>query len=382
MPAFTGDVTVDPQLPTAEAITPEAWNAAGPGWVLATYREKVYHYDDATRSSNYTYGPQVAYLVSPDGTRYQLTSIGGDEPVYVVEWDSGSRVALSLAGGPTVDSGLHWVTLDLVTGDTRPLSDADVAGSGWRRPNQSDIQDVMELFASGPPEDIPGFEALRALAVPNALPTEAHLDAALATAQDLVPAGEVCKDPLPLATSVAVACGPLLEEVAGEMVGGWYAHEVIFVSARGSGTGAVVDVRIPNEYGPVWPDPSFWDHPWQRIGDSVVAMAIGEGPYVCPAGRYVIRSSGIDPLPGVEALKEANSAINIFYDAGVVGSSVYTVVTGGCSGSSMPEALVRDDVANGTYTTLIPLPQAFAQEAIGDDIVGSIESAYVVGSRP
>jgi len=34
-------------------------------------------------------------------------------------------------------------------------------------------------------------------------------------------------------------------------------------------------------------------------------------------------------LPGVEALKATNEAINFFYDVGVAGSSVYTVLTGG-----------------------------------------------------
>jgi len=33
-------------------------------------------------------------------------------------------------------------------------------------------------------------------------------------------------------------------------------------------------------------------------------------------------------LPGFEALKATNEAINFFYDAGVVGSSIYTVLTG------------------------------------------------------
>jgi len=47
----------------------------------------------------------------------------------------------------------------------------------------------------------------------------------------------------------------------------------------------------------------------------------------------------------------------------------------------MPEALVRDGVASGTYTTLIPLPQTFTPQAVGDQITGSIESAYVVGRQ-
>lgn len=388
MPDFTGGVTVDPQLPSAEAITPEAWNEAGPGWVLATYREEVYGWDDATNSQTYSHGPQAVYLISPDGTRYELTSISGDEPVYVVEWDPGARVALALAGGPNVDSGLRWVSLYLLTGDTRPISEADVAGSSWTRPSDSDIQGTIGVYASGPPEEIPGFDPLLALPEQPAPSVTGDTEAAIATAQSLVPDGEECTDALSLRTTVVVACGREYMFDGSSEGGGWFDHYFVYVADSGRGEGAVVDVRIPTEYGndtlqllSGWFDPSAG-----FVGDTVIAMAIGEGMDPCQEGRYSVTTAGAVPLPGVEALKaEALKAdkgyANIFYNAGIVDSSVYTVVTGGCSGEAMPWALVRDDIATGASAVLIPFPQTF-QETGSGWVTGSIESAYVVPSRP
>lgn len=373
MPAFSGIVTVDTRLPSAEAITPEAWNAAGPGWVLATYREAALTWDDANLTSADSYGPHVAYLISPEADRYELTVIGGEEPIRVVEWDPGEVVALAVAGEPFSSEGRRWVTLDLTTGSSRPVTAADVDASSWSRPTSEAIVSSGAGYGGDTLEEIAGFEPLLALEEQEDVPRPGDLEAARATAQALVPAGEECLEALALDTAVVVACGSVLKDDGYDVGGGWFAHYFVFVAESGRGQGTVVDVRIPTEYGN---DTVTLDR--SSVRDTVVAIAINEGFDPCWAGRYSVSTSGATPLPGVESIRQQEGSFNIFYDAGTVDTAAYTLVTGGCSGDSHPSALVRDNVATGDFVVLIPLPSSWVEAPDGVWTYQSISGAYVV----
>lgn len=110
-PGFAGEVSVDPHLPTASAITPEVWASAGPGWAVISYRETWVDGADMR-------GPQVIYLVSPQGDRYELANISGDT-VAVLAWQAGSTTA-PVSVQPEGDPPYAGM-LNLVTGDVTRL---------------------------------------------------------------------------------------------------------------------------------------------------------------------------------------------------------------------------------------------------------------------
>ena len=77
-------VTVAPHVPDSELLTEEVLGSAGSGWVVAIY--------DATTVDSLaveTPGPRVLYLISPEGTRYELANLDvlGFLTPDVVAWD-------------------------------------------------------------------------------------------------------------------------------------------------------------------------------------------------------------------------------------------------------------------------------------------------------
>ena len=112
-PAFAGTVTVDPHLPEAQAITPEVWAAAGPGWSLISYQERWLDSAEADE-----HGPQVIYLASPEGGLYELTTPDGDA-LGVLAWEAGSETA-AVSVRPEGDPPFAGL-LNIVTGDVTPI---------------------------------------------------------------------------------------------------------------------------------------------------------------------------------------------------------------------------------------------------------------------
>lgn len=378
MPAFAGTVTVDEHLPSALPITPEVWNEAGPGWVLATYRETLYLFDDATQSEDYTYGPQVAYLVSPDGARYELTSVAGEDGVAIVAWDPQASAALAIARGEQAEG--HWVVLDLVTGTSRAVEQQDVTRSKW---TTADLARQRWPYTATPDA---AWEANlhNTPSAASTQPTSSQMSAALAAAQVQVPATDTCKTVLPLPSGgYAVGCGtPLFDD--GVAIDDTFAyHYVAFVDANANVIGSPVATTMPETFT----DFDIATAPNELTAfDGGVRLSMAEESIVgCPSGVAVATPEGVSLLAGVESLRATDPDLNVFYDAGQSGTALYTMVTGGCSGDSRPAALMRDEPASRTFTTLIPLP-AWWLEATANGIypaelpwpVQSIVSAYVV----
>lgn len=380
MPDFSGDVTVDDRLPSALPITPEAWNAAGPGWVLATYQEQVYLYEAANDEGHFEYGPQVAYLISPEGDRYEVSRLADDTQYYIVAWDPQASVAFAVSEDP--DMTRRWVTLDLVTGEARDATDADVVAAKW---TEDDFLAMWsepswwepESFSNTPP---------RLPAGPGGTTPAVDIDSARTTALSLVADGETCDDIVTLESGdVAVACGSEVEYPGNDQTGPFFDHSVVFVSDLGRGAGVAVDITRTypaedNEYVDSWTEAGSAITPFAN-GVRVELSDVGFSP--CPAGVAFATPSGVAPLAGVEALKAGRGAVtvNLFEDAGTSGSSLYTAVFGGCSGDLQPIALVRDDVATGDYSVLVPFPAAAVEWTTGSEILfqsHSLRSAYVV----
>lgn len=379
MPDFSGEVAVDTHLPSALPITPEAWNAAGPGWVLATYQEQMYVWDDATQRSIETYGPQVAYLISPEGDRYQLTQLPDNVQYYIAAWDPRASVALVVVRNPDVPSSpASWNVLDLTSGELRAVGAADVASASWTSSDMERMWGVGEWDMSNA-IDVPNLPAGPANATPSA-----DLDAARATAQSLVADGETCQGALALDNGASViVCGTEDLNGAGPDSRSFSPRHYAFVDASGEASlVAVSDGQQTDPYAQV-----ETEFPLTAFHGGVLATTSSVSIYACTHGLSYVSPTGVAPLAGVEALKATDdSGLNVFHAAGTTGASTYSVVTGGCSGNSMPDALVRDNVATGDYSVLIPFPSWWLDALGSGELYAgdqpwptqSIISAYVV----
>lgn len=334
MPAFAGTVTVDEHLPSALPITPEAWNEAGPGWVLATYREWVvtgHEGDDPVNSV----GPQVAYLISPTGDRYELTQIPGDEGIEIYAWDPQASTALAFAL-PSGSDG-WWVVLDLVTGTTRPLEETDVAASGWT------LADVTRPWVSSrlggwPFRDLPPE--------PPAQLTPSEVGSALAAAQATISSTETCQLVMPLASGgMAVGCGQRLIVEHDPEAEAFAYHFIVFLDERGGVIGAPVGAALPGT--------SAVATAIEGVGDGV-RLSLTEDTECpgCTSNIVFATPDGVVTLAGIEGLRAADPSNRVFISVGHAGGALYTAMSS--RSAAIVTTLVRDDPSTGTSTVLIP----------------------------
>jgi hypothetical protein len=117
--------TVDPSVappPRFDASMPDAlplpdgvWERTGPGWVLASY--------EPSRDATGVLGPQVIYLVSPDGSRYRVLDVARDAPIHLRSWSAGdTRAYIDGCSTSSCPSGSQsTAVLDLTTGRVSSL---------------------------------------------------------------------------------------------------------------------------------------------------------------------------------------------------------------------------------------------------------------------
>lgn len=105
-----GTVTTDPNLPPAKPLESGLLASAGEGWSLVSY--------SATQSVEpFKAGPQILYLVSPDGDVYEAANLGTDGDLRLADWAPGSSRVLILRGPSEGRNGFGTAeVLDLETG--------------------------------------------------------------------------------------------------------------------------------------------------------------------------------------------------------------------------------------------------------------------------
>ncbi len=101
-----GPVTTDPLLPTAQPISSDVWSRVSDGWVLATYSPAGW--DGKTPAKKLPDSHNVVYLVSPDGTRYQVLEFTLDSGWRLVWWDGQDSEALFCAPDPSQNPGFEY----------------------------------------------------------------------------------------------------------------------------------------------------------------------------------------------------------------------------------------------------------------------------------
>ena len=105
-----GTVTTDPNLPPAKPLESGLLASAGEGWSLVRY--------GGTQSVEpSTEGPQILYLVSPDGDVYEVRNLGTGGDLRLADWAPGSSRVLILRGPSQGRNGFGTAeVLDLETG--------------------------------------------------------------------------------------------------------------------------------------------------------------------------------------------------------------------------------------------------------------------------
>jgi hypothetical protein len=104
-----GPVTVGPNIPSAVSRSDIPWSEVGPGWHVVLYN-----------SSNFegTYvGPVMLYLVSPTGTRYEVSYwTGGNHPDLITDVRPDGTAAIVESVDPVHPDTDIWYRVDLATG--------------------------------------------------------------------------------------------------------------------------------------------------------------------------------------------------------------------------------------------------------------------------
>jgi hypothetical protein len=347
-PGFSGEVTVDPHLPDAGSITPEVWAGTGPGWVLVSYREA---WGDAP-----TVGPQVIYLVSPAGERYELVNVPGDT-VSVLAWEAGSATA-PVSVQPYGDAP-YLGMLDLVTGEVTSMDgyapylwsiaflDADGAPI-WHGNDATSAW--VSMSADGQQSEYAWPE------VTVSAPEVAY------NAFDFE--GRDCGNNAPFDDeSSIVTCWDNRYTVGDSGIDAADAHRVV---ARVW----PLDGRVETLHESTYAEPGAQQP--SRAGDFVVASTGATGLDGCPSSYSILAGGEAAPVPGWDPALHPNPTI--FTPFGTAGNVLTWGVTSGCSGDVSPVVVVMSDLAGGTSAVLVPYPEG---RPAGEEPVYSVQGVAV-----
>ena len=330
-PGFTGSLTTDPHLPDAAVITPEVWASAGPGWALVSYREAW------TKDGVDDRGPQVIYLVSPQGDRYELVNVPGDT-VSVLAWAPGSTLVPAAVTLPSGEQ--NYMMLDLVTGGTYQ--------AGGYAPY---LWSLAFLDAEGAPvwsgnDATWGYVSIAPDGTQSEWTDPVTGNAAEVAVNKLAFPGIDCAVAAPYDDqSSIVECWDNRYTVGGTNVDAADAQQVI---ARVWPEEDRVEVLLATTYAA-----GSASSP-TRVGDQVVAATGAVGLDGCANEFTVISRNALDAVPGWDASLHPDASH--FLAFGAVGNVLTWGATSGCSAETSPIAVVGSDLERGRGTVLVPYP--------------------------
>jgi hypothetical protein len=316
-PGFIGSLTTDPHLPDAQVITPEVWASAGPGWALVSYREEW------SRDGVDDKGPQVIYLVSPQGDRYELVNVPGDT-VSVLAWEPGSTLVPVSVTMPSGEQ--NYMALDLVTGGTYQ--------AGGYAPH---IWSLAFLDADGNPvwrgnDATAAYISIAPDGVQSDYQIPASLGAAELAEQEFGPTTCTVEAPFDAESSLVRCAGSDFPDLGPKYI------------ARVSTSRGSVDLlyQTDGENGVGTPF---------RVASQVVAPV---GGVDCVPTLATLVDGGYSPIPG--AAEQLHPYGSIAQAYGAAGSALIWGTTNGCSGEISPIVVVNSNLETDDFSVLIPYP--------------------------
>lgn len=313
-PGFTGEVTEDPHLPTASALTPEVWTQVQPGWSLVSYRER---WGEGSREGS---GPQVVYLASPTGELFEVTRVDGDT-VGVMAWQTGATTA-AVSVQPEGEAPYMGV-LDLLTGEVTRKGDyapfiwsfAFLAADGtpvWRGSDGTDTYMTIAPDGTALGYVMPAYKGAAEIAA-----RETGLE----------------------------DCDPAAA----------FDDESVLVQCRDA-EGAAAVVRVWTQAGRAELLTDFDARQPTRVADAVVAATGSVGLEDCPTHYTVISGQEPEGVPGWDDF--AHPLPEVFPPFGAAGSLFIYGATSGCTGDLTPLVVFASDFATGEGAVLVPFPEA------------------------
>lgn len=338
---FAGTVTESPYLPDAQAITPEIWASAGSGWAVVTYRERWVDETWTGDSWDYSHtdGPHIAYLASPAGDRFELSTLSADADYDILWWAPGSTEATVISRTlDDDDTAPTFGSLDLATGTYTPqVQTVPAVVYAYKSLNYDEtvyaagprVSDWVEIAFTGAPDgmlvayplplgpaDFGGVvEELESLGSDRYC-TFSHLTSAT---EGIVRCYETVPDPLCLD---GASCQ--------------FYRDSLYASTTTGTTGLIYENSSSD------PGLTTWAVSNGRfIGEAYTPMPWG----LCPLGFATMRNGQL------EILFEATT-----YLLATSGTSAYLGVLPGCDGP-LPSGMTRVDIVTGEVVELFPIPR-------------------------
>jgi hypothetical protein len=350
-------VTTGAHIPSAEPLTPDVLGAEGSGWVVAI--------DDTTATNTAsgitTPGPKLLYMISPDGTRYELANLDtlGFSTPNLVAWND-ARDTLLLSDTPA-SIKVYDIPTNTVTSSWSYCADPGYVGSGEAR----DDNWLIRLGCNGTP-----------------------LDNLFTDAGAVVPGSGVIT-PVPMAVAYDVGDVQVTSEFEVPPDGRFVAHYADGTSAilpssmagdcylLGKGWGSTVagycftDTATPS----IWEFPVDGTSPYEVISEGQMndfgAAAWAAGPGDFYASGYCADSA----LRIVQAIRDDDKRLGVLYAGTVepVGQVPFRYRV--CHATQGTAALVSgdghlwwEDFDTGTDITLLPGESAGSSiQVIGSD---------------
>lgn len=319
-PGFSGNVTVDPHLPSAAAVTEAVWDGVLPGWALISYREAWVDSGGAD-----VRGPQVVYLVSPQGDRYELTTVDGDT-VSVLAWEVGATTA-AVSVQPEGDPPFAGM-LNLVTGEVTSIegyapyvwSVAFLDSDGvpvWRGNDATSA--YMRIAPDGIQKDykIPAEDGAAELAKATIGATGCGVSAPFSEREVLVTCSFSATAPTQAVARVSAQDGTVVE---------------LFVAPEGEVVGAV-----------------------SRAGDVAVAPTGDWDEFTCPNVYALLQGGDAVSVPGADANLHPDPTV--FTPFGTHLNRLTWGMTSACERDPKPMVVVTSDLGSDAYAVLVPYPE-------------------------
>ncbi len=148
-PTVLGTVTEHPNLPEARPLEAGLLAAATPGWTLVRYDATTgVGGEDPAVAAELVPGPQIVYLLAPDGALYEAADLAafGDDKTRVLDWAPGSSLVLldvyPQGGAPEV------LVADFETGTV--VAEIPLGGAWPERARFTPSGDVVVATTDGP----------------------------------------------------------------------------------------------------------------------------------------------------------------------------------------------------------------------------------------
>ena len=358
-----GDPINEPGLPTYYAMPDGLLEQVGSGWVVTVHRPDRYVGDDETGSLHEAVANMV-FLVSPEGTRFEVADLHLDQYVSPLSWDAGETRVRVRTGtirpgswyGDHISDAAAWLDLETgeITLDPAGYTDGELTRDAY--PGGPGVGDWDWLPRTYSPDDA------RSVVWQPYGGAFVLIDAAGRTTDVAYGvAGKACSivgwmDSTALLT-LCLDDGIAWGDPERDYHPAFYRLDLVGAAVVTTELGALsASEPLPNWAGGAW------------VRDGVVAFPSVEGSaYGCWTGVDMWVNGAF------QAVQRPGDAGENLFDVEAVSGVLYVTAQPGCSGDSAPMSLTAHDTRTGVTVVLAPAPEDWTEGSGGwvtDGLIG------------